>query len=174
MADDTDAPNPFAFPVSPEIWETHPDFQGMTLRDWFAGQALAAMPKLGDTDAGVWSQRRAWSMAVFNGRLYSGTLPSGHVRSFEAGKNATDDHELAPGWRHIAAVRDGNRLKLYIDGKLVAQSSEFDPAQFDLSNQSPLQIGSGPQDFFNGKMKDVRIYSNALTAAEVVELARAR
>lgn len=26
---------------------------GMTLRDWFAGQALAAMPKLGDTDAGV-------------------------------------------------------------------------------------------------------------------------
>lgn len=53
MADDTDAPNPFAFPVSPEIWETHPDFQGMTLRDWFAGQALAAMPKLGDTDAGV-------------------------------------------------------------------------------------------------------------------------
>ncbi|MDZ4401440.1 LamG domain-containing protein [Prosthecobacter sp.] len=118
--------------------------------------------------------RRAWSMAVFNGRLYSGTLPSGHVRSFEAGKNATDDRELAPGWRHIAAVRDGSRLKLYIDGRPVAQSSEFEPAQFDLTNKSPLQIGSGPQDFFNGKMKDVRIYSKALTAAEVVELARAR
>ena len=25
----------------------------MTLRDWFAGQALAAMPRLGDTDADV-------------------------------------------------------------------------------------------------------------------------
>jgi hypothetical protein len=35
------ADNPFAFPVSPEIWATHHDFCGMTLRDWFAGQALA-------------------------------------------------------------------------------------------------------------------------------------
>ena len=25
----------------------------MTLRDWFAGQALAVMPRLGDTDADV-------------------------------------------------------------------------------------------------------------------------
>jgi hypothetical protein len=118
--------------------------------------------------------RRAWSMAVFNGRLYSGTLPSGHVRSFEAGRNATDDRELAPGWRHIAAVRDGSRLKLYIDGQPVAQSSELEPAQFDLTNKAPLQIGSGPQDFFNGKLKDVRIYPQALTAAEVADLARAR
>lgn len=34
------APNPFAFPVTPEIWATNLDFCGMTLRDWFAGQAM--------------------------------------------------------------------------------------------------------------------------------------
>lgn len=118
--------------------------------------------------------RRAWTMAVFNGRLFSGTLPSGHVRSFEAGKNATYDRELPPGWRHIAAVRERSRLKLYVDGKLVAQSGEFDPAQFDLTNQEPLRIGTGPQDSFNGKLKDVRLYSKALTAAEVEELAKGR
>jgi hypothetical protein len=61
--------------------------------------------------------RRAWSMAVFNGRLYSGTLPSGHVRSFEAGKNATCDRELPAGWRHIAAVRERDRLTLYVDSR---------------------------------------------------------
>lgn len=33
--------NPAAFPITPEVWATHPDFHGMTLRDWFAGQALA-------------------------------------------------------------------------------------------------------------------------------------
>ena len=34
--------NPPAFPISEEIWATHPDFHGMTLRDWFAGQIAAA------------------------------------------------------------------------------------------------------------------------------------
>lgn len=37
------APNPFAFPVTPEVWATHHDFCGMELRDWFAGQALSAV-----------------------------------------------------------------------------------------------------------------------------------
>lgn len=37
-------------PVSRVDGFTDPE---MTLRDWFAGQALAAMPRLGDTDAGV-------------------------------------------------------------------------------------------------------------------------
>lgn len=34
------APNPFAFPVTPEVWASHPDFHGMTLRDYFAAQIL--------------------------------------------------------------------------------------------------------------------------------------
>ncbi|MEX1230076.1 MAG: LamG domain-containing protein [Planctomycetaceae bacterium] len=116
--------------------------------------------------------RRAWSMAVYKGRLYSGTLPSGHVRSFEAGVNATHDRELRSGWRHIAAVRETDRLRLYIDGEQVAESREFDSAEFDLSNDAPLRIGSGAHDFFNGQLKDVRIYGHALTASETSELAK--
>lgn len=115
--------------------------------------------------------RRAWSMAVYKGRLWSGTLPSGHVRSFEAGVNATYDRELPAGWRHIAAVRDTNRLRLYIDGAQVAESREFDPEQFDVNNKAPLRIGSGAHDYFHGRMKDVLIFSRALTPAEVSELA---
>lgn len=118
--------------------------------------------------------RRAWNLAVYKGRLFAGTLPSGHVRSFEAGKNATYDHELKPGWRHLAAVRDQNRLRLYVDGALVAQSAEFEPGAFDLDSDSPLLIGAGSHDRLNGRLADVRLYRGALGPETVAALARTR
>ena len=111
--------------------------------------------------------RRVWSMAVYQGKLFGGTLPSGHVYSIEAGKSVTHDHELRPGWRHLVAVRHGDRLKLYVDGRPVATSSPFSPADYDLSNDRPLRIGFGSHDHFNGRLRDLRIYSRALAEAEV-------
>lgn len=115
--------------------------------------------------------RRAWSMAVFNGKLFCGLLPSGRVYSLEAGKCVTNDNALPPGWRHIAAVKDRDRLRLYIDGSEAATSSEFNAADFNLNNDAPLMIGFGQHDYFNGKMRDLRIYRGALSAAEIKELA---
>jgi len=114
--------------------------------------------------------RRAWSMAVYKGRLFSGTLPSGHVWSIEAGRCVTYDHELKPGWRHVAGVRAGDRLKLYVDGRLVGVSSTFNPADFDLSNDVPLKIGFGAHDYFNGCLSDLRLYNRALSDAELIAL----
>lgn len=111
--------------------------------------------------------RRAWSMAQYQGKLFCGTLPSGKVLSLEAGKNVAHDDALEPGWRHLVAVRDAGQLRLYIDGRLVAASSQFDPRQFDVSNNQPLRIGSGAGDFFNGWMRDVRVYASALSDQEV-------
>lgn len=118
--------------------------------------------------------RRVWSMAVYNGRLFAGTLPSGRVHSIEFGKCVTSDRELQPGWRHVAAVRDGRRLKLYVDGELVAASSEFEPDDYDLTTSRPLRIGSGPHDHFNGRLSDLRLLNGALTADEVRALAHSR
>lgn len=115
--------------------------------------------------------RRVWQMAVYQGKLYAGCLPSGRVFSLEAGKSATYDHELQSGRKHIAAVRDGGELKLYVDGKLVAASSPFDPADYDISNDGPLRIGFGAHDYFNGSISDVRIYRRALNEGEVSALA---
>lgn len=116
--------------------------------------------------------RRAWTMAQFQGRLFCGTLPSGRVLSIEAGRSATYDTELAPGWRHVAAVRDGKTLKLYVDGKLVGESSEFAAADYDLSSNTPFLIGAGPGDFFHGRLSDLRLYDRALGGDEVAELAK--
>ncbi len=118
--------------------------------------------------------RRAWSMAAYRGKLYVGTLPSGHVWAMEAGKAVNHDHSLRPGWRHVVAVRDGNRLKLYVDGACVARSEPFDPAAFDLSNDEPLRIGFGEHDYFNGSLAEVRLYDRALEEAEVAKLGKRR
>lgn len=111
--------------------------------------------------------RRVWSMAVYDGKLFAGTLPAGHVWSFEAGKCVTNDRALAPGWRHVAAVKSSDRLKLYVDGKCVATSSTFKPTDYSLANDKPLKIGFGQNDYFNGKLKDIRLYNRALDEAAI-------
>jgi len=114
--------------------------------------------------------RRAWSMAVFQGRLFVGTLPGGRVLSIEAGRNATWDYPWTKGWHHVAAVRNDNRLQLYVDGNLVAQSAPMRASDYDLNNSQPLRIGFGAQDFFCGAMADVRLYQGALSSDQIREL----
>ena len=118
--------------------------------------------------------RRAWSMAVYQGKLFCGVLPSGSVLSLEAGKSVTYDRALAAGWRHLVAVKSGHRLKLYIDGNHVADSTPFDPEEFNLSVQGPLKIGFGQHDYFNGRMKDLRIYNRALSPDEIASIKQRR
>jgi len=118
--------------------------------------------------------RRVWSMAVFKGKLFAGTMPSGHVWSFEAGRNVTCDREFPLGWHHVAAVRDDNRLRLYVDGSVVSRSEPFKPDDFDLSNGSPLRIGMGSHDYFRGRLADVGLYRAALADDMVAALSRRR
>ncbi|WP_435017906.1 LamG-like jellyroll fold domain-containing protein [Tundrisphaera sp. TA3] len=120
--------------------------------------------------------RRAWSMAVFDGRLFCGTLPSGRVHALEVGQSATYDRTLEPGWRHLAAIREGARLSIFVDGRRVASSSSTaNTAPLDLANRAPLRVGIGGHDHFRGRLSDLRLYDRALSADEVAALAnRAR
>ncbi len=124
----------------------------------------------GHLDTGGGLYRRAWTLAAYDGKLFCGTMPSGLVWSLEVGKCATLDRRLQPGWRHIVAVKAKDRLKLYVDGKCVSTSSPFQPDHYDLTNKSPLKIGFGQRDFYNGKMKDVRVYNRILNDKEILEL----
>ena len=85
----------------------------------------------------------------------------GKVFSMEAGKCASYDHDLGPGWKHIAGVREGGWLKLYVDGTMVAKSSPFNPADYDVATDQPLRIGLGQTDYFSGKISEVRVYNRA-------------
>jgi hypothetical protein len=118
--------------------------------------------------------RRVWSLAVYQGRLFGGTLPSGHVLSLAAGKMASWDNAFPSGWHHVAAVKESGRLKLYVDGNAVAWSAPFHAADYDLSADRPLRIGAGPHEHLSGFLSDVRVYRRALGVREIGRLVDAR
>jgi hypothetical protein len=128
---------------------------------------------------------RVTSLAIHDGKLFAGIgsctsavidTPAdpadvlGKVFSIEAGKCVSLDEDLGPGWKHLAAVRERGLLKLYVDGKLAAKSSTFNPADYDVSTDQPLRIGFGQTDYFSGKISDVRAYNQALPASRIRKL----
>jgi hypothetical protein len=71
-------------------------------------------------------------------------------------------------------MRDGRQLRLFVDGKLAAHSTSFDPAEYDLSTDQPLRIGFGQTEYFAGQMSDVRLYNRTLDEKEIHQLASAK
>lgn len=115
--------------------------------------------------------RRAWAMAEHDGRLFVTTLPSGEVFTHRAGALTMLGEPLPAGWRHVAAVRSGDALRLFLDGREVASTTVKDSGAMNLSTGGPLRIGSGPNAPFRGRIADVRLYNRALSADEVQTLA---
>lgn len=114
--------------------------------------------------------RRAWSMAVFQGRLFVGTLPSGRIHSMDSGPGVTWDTRFPDGWHHVAAVRRPGQLQLFVDGKQVATSRESEQATLSLK-EAELTIGAGAQDHFQGELSELQIFETALSEDQIAKLA---
>lgn len=96
----------------------------------------------------------------------------GRVYSIQAGQVVSHEHDIGGKWTHLAAVRAGRTLKLYVNGKLAATSDLRDGPAFNLSNDRPLLIGFGAQNYFTGAMADVRLYDGSLGDEVVADLAK--
>jgi hypothetical protein len=114
--------------------------------------------------------RRAWTMAEHDGKLFCSTLPSGKIYGFEAGKSVMSPNEVPSGWQHVTAIKTADGLKLYINGKLVNETKISASTKFNLNSESPIKIGFGSSDYFNGRMKELRLYNRALNDQEIKEL----
>jgi len=82
-------------------------------------------------------------------------------------------------WHHIVGIRDGNSLRIYVDG-LQDGADVTLPGGYDLSgtSQANAYIGAGwsfansrLQKFFTGAIDEVRVYNYALSETEVAGLA---
>jgi hypothetical protein len=87
----------------------------------------------------------------------------------QTGATVSVDRDMGAGWRSIVATREGDSLALFVDGKLAARSHSSQP-EIDISSNAALQIGFGPQSYFHGKIRDVRLYNRALKEDDVQRL----
>ncbi len=72
---------------------------------------------------------------------------------------------LRPGtWHHLAGVYDGQAVRLYVDGKLLAETAGTGPRK---TNKLPLYIGADPKgdgaptSFVTGRIDEVRLSKTA-------------
>ncbi len=83
-------------------------------------------------------------MAVYNVRLFIGTLPSGpSVCRSKRGRQCHVGPDLSDGWHLVEATRHSDHLTLKVDGQEVARSRQFPSAEYNLDSTAPLEIGFG-------------------------------
>ncbi|MDB6122661.1 MAG: LamG domain protein jellyroll fold domain protein [Pedosphaera sp.] len=101
-------------------------------------------------------------------RMFNGTAGSG-AKLF----NITGGLYQVGAWSHLVAVYDASvpSATLYLNGVQVAQSTTHN-GSYASNPSSPLSIGGypdGTQNPFIGSMDEVALYTNALTAAQVLD-----
>ncbi len=69
-------------------------------------------------------------------------------------------------WHHLAATYDRNKMKIYVDGVLKAETPE---TRAIVPTSGTLFISTPWAQYYNGTIDEVRIYNRALTGEEIQE-----
>jgi hypothetical protein len=110
-------------------------------------------------------EKNSYGMGVFGdgGNILMMLGETASRKNLEA-KPAPKENE----WHHVVGTYDGNAMKIYLNGEVVAENSE--KFNFQGTNDSPLRVGGSkdrPQYTFNGSIDEVIIYKRALGEGEI-------
>ncbi|MFK7935963.1 MAG: LamG-like jellyroll fold domain-containing protein [Saprospiraceae bacterium] len=133
----------------------------------------------------AWINASAWRPESWQGSIVTKDEHPGTGFAFRAGKNGTlsfvmgadnNWNEIASQpqmnigqWHHVAAVVDGDQMRLFIDGEQAAAGSHSGTPTHNLR---PVFIGESvgfEGRLFDGVIDDLRIWSIARTPAQLVE-----
>ncbi len=153
-----------------------------------------ALPKgvlsgLGDFTIALWVY---WNAAVNNARVfdfgssdiaYLGLIPrasNGTMRFTVTGTTWWGEQSIVASalptgrWVHLAVTLSGTTGTLYVDGVAAGSNGAMALAPHQLGDTTQNWLGRSQyaaDPYFNGRMQDLRIYSGALSAAEIAALA---
>ncbi len=148
----------------------------------------------------VWAYMDNWADYSANKtmRIYSCTEGGGlglepynsaiHFSTYDSKRNGTGGYhgalsgilwsELTPGWHMFTHIFDGVKVLGYLDGQLIASSTEFE-GEIGYNTTNSILIGaetdkdgiadSDPK-YFKGKIKSFAIMHTAISATDVAEL----
>jgi hypothetical protein len=106
---------------------------------------------------------------LYNWALYGSTttgVPNGRVYT-SADLDIKNPTKLTlNAWTHVAVTYDGATLRMYIGGQQTVTRAVTGPLT---TSAGPLQIGGNSiwQEWFKGRLDDLRIYNRALTPTEI-------
>ena len=149
-----------------------------------------AVSDLGDFTVALWVY---WNASATNVRVfdfgssdigYMALMPrdsGGVMRFMITGTTYFGEQNISAGsalptgrWVHLAVTLSGTHGTLYVDGTAAGSSDAIALAPFQLGSTTQNWLGRSQYagvPFFNGRMQDLRLYSGALTAAQVAALA---
>ena len=121
------------------------------------------------------SYERGWMLGCLDGKFMFGLASLGDRKvtdpypSYLTFMKADGPFETGK-WYHVVGVYDGTAMRLYVDGRLAAESKDQDGV-ICYPDQGVLAIGAYVDDDerhnLSGAVREVRIYGRALTANEV-------
>ncbi|MEC9047747.1 MAG: LamG-like jellyroll fold domain-containing protein [Planctomycetota bacterium] len=128
-------------PITLECWCNGDDFTGRR----------GMLAKTESSEFGIFCSDGSLDFSVFLGKAYVTASSAGAV--------------LKPGkWHHVAGVFDGEEVRLYLDGKVIARTAGSGKRR---SNRFPLLIGAdvdsrgNPTSHFSGRLDQVRLSKSA-------------
>jgi fibronectin type 3 domain-containing protein len=75
-------------------------------------------------------------------------------------------------WTHVAVVRSGNTVSLYVNGSLAGTGTiTLNPADLGVTTQNYLGKSQFNDPYLDGNLDDFRLYSEAMSAGEIAALA---
>jgi hypothetical protein len=161
---------------SPDVHSTGTGDDGLTLAAWIKIDNVATIAdrRILSKATGTANDDHYWMLSTIESgghsrlrfRLKTGSNPASGTTTLIA-----DSGNLQSGaWHHVAATYDGATMQLYLDGVLVGSTAKTGPVAINSSVSA--WIGGNPVGglFWSGAIDDVRIYTEGLSAADVVQL----
>jgi hypothetical protein len=145
----------------------------VTIAAWFKASTLPDTdPRIVSKATGASEQDHYFMVSTTNA---SGARLRFRLKTGGSTKTLIASSQTVPAgqWVHMAATYDGATMRLYQNGVQVGSMPAS--GNIDGNSSAPVCIGANPNAYgvFNGLIDDVRLYSRAMSAADIAVLANA-